>query len=259
MKLIDVHTHLSSSEFDADRSEVLTRAFQVCDAFIDIGAGTSPDAFAKAQALAESDSRIFFTAGVHPHDAQTLGLSSDILQAIEIATKHNKCVAVGECGLDYFYKHSPREEQIRVFRWQIELARQRGLPLMIHTRDAEADTMAELASYQGGAVFHCFTGSQELADFGVKKGFMISFSGIVTFKKADELRKVFMSVPPEQILVETDSPYLAPIPHRGQRNESSFVEHTAKFLAELRGMKFEEMVRLTHENSRRVFNKIKLS
>lgn len=254
--LVDTHTHLSSEEFNRDREEMISRALDVCDYLIDIGSGTSPDAFVKAARLSESYSSIFFTAGIHPHDAETLGSQESALKAIEDMSTHPKCVAIGECGLDYYYKHSDPEIQKKIFEWHMKLAQKRKLPLTIHTRDAEADTQAMLRSYDGPAIFHCFTGTQELADFGVQKGFMISFSGIVTFKNADDLRKVFLSVPLEHIVIETDSPYLAPIPMRGKRCESSFIEHTARFLAELRGVSFKDFARQTKENALKIFQRI---
>lgn len=257
-KPIDVHTHLSSPEFDADRPQVMARALENCSALIDIGAGTSVDAFHRAQNLADAHAQVFFTAGVHPHDAASIGRDPAVRAAVEGHLAHPKCVAVGECGLDYYYQHSPREVQHEVFDWQIQLATAHQLPLMIHTRDAEADTMSQLKDYSGAAVFHCFTGSQELADFGVAKGFCISFSGIITFKNAEALRSVFLSVPIENILIETDSPYLAPVPMRGKRNESSFLVHTAEYLANLRKMEIQEFLGSIQKNTLRVFSRLKL-
>lgn len=257
MKLIDAHTHLSSEEFNENRSEVLERALKVCDYLIDIGSGTSHDAFQRAKNLAESHPQVYFTAGIHPHDAETLGQKKEVLKEIEDLLSHPKCVGVGECGLDYYYQHSKRDEQIAVFEWHIELAKKYKLPLMIHTRDAEEDTKRLLEKYSGPAVFHCFTGSQDLANFGVKRNIFISFSGIVTFKNAEDLRKVFLSVPIENILVETDSPFLAPVPMRGKKNESAFVEYTARFLANLRNISFEDFTKSTSGNALRLFSKIK--
>ena len=256
MKLIDAHTHLSSEEFNENRAEVLARAFQVCDFIIDIGSGTSKDAFTRAKDLAEAHPQVYFTAGIHPHDAESIGKDKKILQEIEALCRHPKCVAVGECGLDYFYNHSSRDAQIDVFQWHIELATKLQLPLMIHTRDAEEDTQKILKDYSGTAAFHCFTGSQDLANFGIQKKFYISFSGIVTFKNAEDLRKIFLSLPMEQILIETDSPYLAPVPMRGKKNESAFIEHTAKFLADLRGLPASEFGKITAGNTLKLFNKM---
>lgn len=259
MKLLDIHTHLSCPDYDQDREDVLHRALETCDLLIDIGAGTSADACRRAQALSEKVPEVFFTAGIHPHDASTSGKDEPLLSEISKALTHGKCVAVGECGLDYYYKNSSREDQINTFQWHINQAQKLNMPLMIHTRDAEADTMSLLNSYNGLAVFHCFTGTQELASFGIDKGFFISFSGIVTFKNASSLRDVYLKTPLENILIETDSPYLAPVPMRGKRNESSFVKHTFQFLAELRGIPVAELNELVHENARRLFSKIESS
>lgn len=255
-KLIDIHTHLSCEDFEGFRSEALERALKVCDFIIDIGAGTSIDAFDRARAFAESHPRIYFTAGVHPHDAASIGSNLEARSRIEALVSHPKCVAVGECGLDYYYDNSPREAQLEVFKWQIDLAERYQLPLMIHTRDAEEDTKRMLLNYKGSAVFHCFTGTQDLANFGIQKNFIVSFSGIVTFKKAQALRDVFLNLPIENIVVETDAPFLAPEPLRGKKNEPSYVEHTAQFLAKLRGMDFGKFCDQTSRNALRIFSKI---
>jgi TatD DNase family protein len=259
IKVIDSHTHLSSPDFEQDRAEVLRRAKEVCSFLIDIGAGTAEKAHLAARQLAEAEECVYFTAGIHPHDAGSLGRNSNLRAEIEELHAHPKCVAVGECGLDFFYGHSSKEDQFKCFEWQIHRATQLQLPLMIHTREAEKDTMTLLKDYRGTAVFHCFTSSQALADFGVANGFFISFSGIVTFKKARELQEVAKRVPIENLLIETDAPYLAPEPLRGKRNESSFIEKTARFLAELRGMDLEEFCEITRLNALRCFSKIQNS
>lgn len=256
--LIDTHTHLSCPDFDSDRDEAFDRALKVCEALVDIGAGTAPDSHLRAKNFADAHPEVFFTSGIHPHDAQTLGMDTELRKSIEEQLSHPKCVAVGECGLDYYYDNSPAEAQKQVFDWQIELAKTYSLPLSIHTRDAEEDTKSLLQDYSGPAVFHCFTGSMDLAKFGIEKGFMISFSGIVTFKKAEDLRKVCKSVPLENILVETDAPYLAPVPKRGKRNEPSYIEYTARFIADLKGISEEELIQKTNANSKRLFSKIQL-
>lgn len=255
-KWIDIHTHLSSPDFDQDRSDVMNRALETCSLLIDIGSGTSSDAFKRAMKLAESHSQVYFTAGVHPHDASSVLDATDLRAEIEKALEHPKCVAVGECGLDYYYQHSSREAQAEVFRWQIDLAKKYNLPLMIHTRDAEHDTIGALETFEGSAVFHCFTGSPSLADFGLRKGFYISFSGIVTFKKATDLQEIAKQIPLENLLIETDSPYLAPIPLRGKRCESSFVKHTAEFICELRGITADTLANQVQLNASRLFRRI---
>jgi len=249
LKPIDVHTHLTSEDFEGDRQAALDRALETCDLIIDIGAGTGEKAHQLSCQFADANPRVFFTAGIHPHDAQTHGNNSELKKEIEALLKHPKCVAIGECGLDYYYSHSPREKQLEIFEWQIQLAEKYNLPLMIHTRDAEDDTIRLLEKFKGHAVFHCFTGTQKLADFGIKKGFRVSFSGIVTFKSAEDLRKVARTLPKENILIETDSPYLAPIPMRGKRNESSFIVHTAQFLAKELKIDEQEFIQQTRLNS----------
>ena len=258
MRLLDIHTHISCPDYDQDREEVLKRALETCDLLIDIGAGTSADACIRARNLSERIPEVFFTAGIHPHDATSCGKDTQLLNEIERSLLHTKCVAVGECGLDYYYNNSPREAQQEVFQWHVQKAQSLQMPLMIHTRDAEADTMEILKHYKGSAVFHCFTGTQELAHFGIQKNFFISFSGIITFKNASALRDVFMKTPMENILIETDSPYLAPVPMRGKRNESSYVKHTFQFLAELRGMSVSDLNDQVHKNAKRLFSKIEL-
>ncbi len=256
MKAIDIHTHISSSEYDNDRVEVLNRALSICDYLIDIGSGMSTDAFLKSQKFSSENERVYFTAGVHPHDADTAGQNAELRKNISQIVEDPKCVAVGECGLDYYYNNSVRSSQMDTFRWHINLAVEKNLPLMIHTRDAEGDTQDLLASYDGPAVFHCFTGTQELANFGIKKGFYISFSGIVTFKNAAALREVFLNTPLENIVIETDAPFLAPVPMRGKRNESSFIHHTAEYLAGIRGMDTQSFIEVTSQNALKLFKRI---
>jgi len=257
LRWIDTHAHLSSEDFDVDRDEVLKRALNTCEYIIEIGAGSSEDASERAQRLADQNQNVYFTAGVHPHDAEDVADSSELKKRIESYFTHPKCVAVGECGLDYYYENSPIQRQKDVFKWQIELAEQSGLPLSIHTRDAEEDTRSALHSFNGKAVFHCFTGSQALASFGVEKGFFISFSGITTFKKAQNLRDVVQSTPIENILIETDAPYLAPVPMRGKRNESSFIVHTAQLIANLKQVEPNELAAQLRKNTFRLFSKLK--
>lgn len=256
MKIIDSHTHVSGLEFDQDRADILKRAFEVCEAFIDVGCGKEADSFQRAKNLAESDERIYFTAGVHPHDAEAIGKDKTRLEEILSLVKHPKFVALGECGLDYFYDHSPRDLQKQVFAWHIQKAEELQIPLMIHTRDAEADTKELLHDFSGTAIFHCFTGTKELALFGVDKGFFVSFSGIITFKKAENVREAFDAIPLKNILIETDAPYLAPNPKRGKRNEPHFIQHTAQYLADLRKMKLDDFIKATSDNARRAFPKM---
>jgi TatD DNase family protein len=201
---------------------------------------------------------VWCSVGVHPHEAE-----KELLDAPDVliqATRHPKVVGIGETGLDYYYEHSPRAQQVVNFRTHIAAARQTGLPLIVHTRDAEDETIAilgeEMAKGRFTGLIHCFTGTKRLADAALELGLYISASGIATFKKSDELRAVLKDVPLARLLVETDSPYLAPMPMRGKRNEPAFVRHTAAALASLRGINERELEDATTENFLRLFTKV---
>lgn len=221
----------------------------------DVGKG-SLDAGLK---LVEEHPFIYGAVGLHPHEAS---LYSEALEEKLLAmSRHEKIIGWGEIGLDYHYDHSPRDVQRRVFARQLELAIERKLPAIIHTREADDDTIAILqeswADRGGdeiGGIIHCFTGTQRLAGVAIEMGFHISFSGVVTFKAAEELRDVARRTPLERLLVETDCPFLAPIPYRGKRNEPAFVIETARKLAELKGVSLEEMARVTTGNFKRLFH-----
>jgi TatD DNase family protein len=258
--LIDSHAHLDTPAFDADRAEVIARAQAAgVELFLEIaGSDVAKGSLATGIALAEQHDFIYAAVGLHPHEASIYdeALEQQFLQLCQ----HPKVIGWGEIGLDYYYDHSPRDVQQRVFRRQLELALQARKPVIIHTRDAEDDTIqilqatwCERGGKELGGIIHCFTGTQKLADAALAMGFHISFSGVVTFKNAHELRAVAESVPLAQLLVETDCPYLAPVPYRGKRNEPAFVKETAMFLANLRGISFEEMAELTSENFKRLF------
>jgi TatD DNase family protein len=209
-------------------------------------------------AIAEKYSDIFCSVGTHPHYAHE-ELDIDAAALVKIA-QHPKVVAIGEAGLDYHYDNSPREAQEQGFRQHIAAARQTKLPLVIHSREADAD-MARILTEETGkgafpAVLHCFTGGRELAFAAVELGHYVSFTGILTFKNSQELRDIAAALPAERVLVETDAPYLAPLPFRGKRNEPSYVVETAKVLAETRGVSLEEIARQTTENFFRLFDKV---
>jgi TatD DNase family protein len=211
--------------------------------------------------VAERNSDVWATVGVHPHEADAhpdLGA-----QALAEAASHSRVIAIGECGLDYYYDKSDRQAQRERFQAHIEAARETGLPLVVHTREAEADTaeMLETAVREGGVtgVLHCFTGSAELARKGLELGFYVSLSGIVTFKNAADLQETAKWLPADQMLVETDSPFLAPVPHRGQKCEPAFVADTAAFVAELRGVDVEELGETTTANFFALFKKAQLA
>jgi TatD DNase family protein len=254
---IDSHAHIDGEEFDADREEVVARAREAgVRAILNVGTG-DPHAgnFERAVAVAEKYEGVYAAVGVHPHDAKLYTEAAERLILEFVGSR--RVVAVGEIGLDYHYDNSPREVQREVFARQLRLARAEGLPVIIHSRDADDETLEVLrAEYSGaerGGVMHCFGGGPALAAGALDLGFYISFAGNVTFKKADALREVALNVPLERLLVETDCPYLAPVPHRGRRNEPAYVAETARFLADLRGVGGEELGRTTAENFSRLF------
>ena len=249
---IDSHAHVDGPEFDADREQVMERA-QAAGVSVILNVGTGDphsNAFERAVELGKSNSAIYTAIGTHPHDARLY--DDKVEEKIKNLINNVRVIAWGEIGLDFHYDNSPRDVQIAVFKRQLRAARECDLPVVIHTREAEAETIEILKSEYAGAqrrgVFHCFSGSMHLAQRALEIGFMISFSGIVTFKKADELRAVAKEVPLDHLLIETDCPYLTPIPYRGQRNEPAYVVEVARCLAELHGVELEEMARVTTEN-----------
>ena len=254
---VDSHAHIDGEEFDADRDEVLERARAAgVRAILNVGTGDPRGGnFERAVAVAERYEGVYAAVGVHPHDAKlyTEAAERRLLEFV----RGKRVVALGEIGLDYHYDNSPREAQREVFARQLRLARAEGLPVIIHSRDADEETLeilrAEYAGTERGGVMHCFGGGPGLAEGALGLGFYISFAGNVTFKKADALREVARTVPLERLLVETDCPYLAPVPHRGRRNEPAYVVETARFLADLRGVRPEELGRATSENFSRLF------
>ncbi|MET0649027.1 MAG: TatD family hydrolase [Pyrinomonadaceae bacterium] len=254
---VDSHAHIDGEEFDGDRDEVVARARGAgVRAILNVGTGDPHGGnFERAVALAEKYEGVYAAVGVHPHDAKLYTEAAERLLLEFVRSK--RVVALGEIGLDYHYDNSPREVQREVFARQLRLARAENLPVIIHSRDADAETLEILrAEYEGaerGGVMHCFGGGPALAEGALGLGFYISFAGNVTFKKADALREVALAVPSERLLVETDCPYLAPVPHRGRRNEPAHVVETARFLAELRGARPEEIGRVTSENFSRLF------
>jgi TatD DNase family protein len=241
---VDSHCHLDDEQFEADREQVIERAHSAGVRYLlTVSGGSGPDALASGVPIAESYDWIYTTAGIHPHEAK--GVEERHFEMLRHATGEEKVVAIGEIGLDYFYDHSPRETQQQVLIHQLQIARETRLPVIIHCRDAWDDLREIIARHWAGSglggILHCFTGSREEAFKFLDWGFMISFAGNVTFKKAEDLRKVAREVPLDRLLTETDSPYLAPVPNRGRRNEPVFVLDVVRQLAELRGMSPEEM------------------
>ena len=255
--LVDSHCHLDFPEFAPELDAVVSRAASAGVGTC-VSIGTKLPGFARIREIAEEFSSVFCSVGIHPHEAEKEPLANTA-PLIERA-QHRKVVGIGETGLDYYYEHSPRAAQIANFRHHIRAARESGLPLIVHTRDADDDTIAILRDEMGQGAFtgllHCFTGTQRLADAALELGFYISASGIMTFKKSDGLRAVLGTVPLERLLVETDAPYLAPMPHRGKRNEPAFVVHTAAMLAGLKGVGPETLAQATTDNFFRLFTRV---
>ena len=255
--IIDSHCHLDFPDFAPERDAVVARARDAGLVRL-ITISTRVDKFDQVRAVAEAYDDVFFTVGTHPHEAH---LDPEVsAERITELARHPKCVGIGEAGLDYHYDRAPRDVASRVFRTHIEAARLSGLPLVIHTRDADADTAAILMDEMGKGAFkallHCFTASPELARTAIELGLSISFSGVLTFKKSEALRQIAASVAADRLLVETDAPFLAPSPHRGKRNEPSFVVHTARVLAETRGVSYQDMAATTTANVLRLFDKM---
>ncbi|SHN54030.1 TatD family hydrolase [Erythrobacter sanguineus] len=257
--LVDSHCHLEYKGLVEDQAEVLARARAAgVGAFLNISTRASEWAQVVGTAAREPD--VFASVGIHPHEAdahQDLGRA-----ALLDATRHDRVIAIGETGLDYFYDHSDRGAQQKLFRMHIDVARETQLPLIIHTRDAEDDTHAILAEEMGKGAFpaliHCFTASADFASKVLELGLMISLSGIVTFKNAKDLQEVAKIIPDNRLLVETDSPFLAPVPHRGRVCEPAYVADTAAFVAGLRGTDVERLKEQTTTNFFRLFNKAAL-
>jgi len=253
MILIDSHAHLDDARFSEDREAVLQRAWDSgIRAILTIGNGAGPDDMGCGIPIAEAHPWVYTSVGIHPHDASRV--ENHHYELMKGLSRHEKVVAIGEAGLDYHYDNSPRETQREVFRAQANLARELNLPLIVHTREADEDTKSILREAEPSrGVIHCFTSGDELADFALDLGFCISFSGIVTFPNARSLAEIARRVPPDRILVETDCPYLAPVPHRGQRNEPGFVSDTARFIANLRGVAPDDLAAQTSANFERLF------
>lgn len=253
--MIDSHCHLDEPRFDADREAVLARARAAgVVRMITIGASDGLVANERAVALASQHADVYATVGIHPHDARLVDAA--VCDAVARLAAAPKVVAIGETGLDYYYDHSPPSAQQEAFRVFIGLARQRGLPLVVHLRDAHDDALRILRDERArevGGVIHCFSGDRALARKFLGLEFDLSFSGVVTFKNAEELRAVAREVPADRFMIETDAPYLAPVPHRGKRNEPAFVVHTAAAVAAARGRPVDEVAAQAAATTRRRF------
>ena len=252
MNFIDSHCHIDGEAFDVDRDEVVQRARDAgVKAILVVGTGNPHDGeIAKAVETAESYENVFASVGVHPHDAKFYDDKAE--ETLINLAKSEKVIAWGEIGLDFYYDHSPRDVQREVFIRQIRTAKSLNLPIIIHSRDADDETVEILTqecSYENfRGIMHCFGGTAEMAENLIKLGFLISFAGNVTFKKAENLRDAARVVPLEKLLIETDCPFLTPIPFRGKRNEPMYVAETAKFLADFYGIEVEKLANQTTAN-----------
>jgi TatD DNase family protein len=255
--LVDSHCHLDFPDFISELDAVIARA-RAAGIGRMVTISTRVKKHAQVLAIAEKFPDVFCSVGTHPHNAHE---EMDVdAKALVSLSQHPKIVAIGEAGLDYHYDNSPRDTQEKSFRQHIAAARETGLPLVIHSRDCDADMARILAEETGKgtfpAVLHCFTGGRELAFKAMDLGLHISFTGILTFKRSDELRSLAKDLPADRILVETDAPYLAPLPYRGRRNEPAYVVETAKVLADTRGVSHEAIAEQTTENFFRLFSKV---
>ena len=253
--IIDTHCHLADSRLDPDLEGVLERAAQAgISKMVSVGAIGSIETDRRTVQIAEAHPHVFAAIGIHPHDAKDC--SADRLAQLRDLAKSPKVVAIGESGLDFFYKHSPIEAQEQSLREHLKLAANLGKPIVIHCRDAE-DRLAAIVREEGlppfGGVIHCFTGDAKAAETFLALGFHISFSGILTFKNAGKVREAAQIIPSDRVMVETDAPYLAPEPYRGKRNEPAFVRRTLEVLAEVRGMDPVQLAELTTANPTNLF------
>lgn len=255
--LVDSHCHLDFPDFAEERAAIVARAL-VAGVGRMVTISTRVKRFQQILEIAESFKEVFCSVGTHPHNAaEELDITTEDLVRL---AEHPKVVAIGEAGLDYFYDKAPRDAQAQGLRTHIAAARKTGLPLVIHARNADDDMIAILRDETGKGAFpfilHCFSSGRRLAEVGVELGGYVSFSGILTFKNSAELRDIARDVPRDRLLVETDAPYLAPVPHRGQRNEPAYVTETARVLAETIGTNQDEIARITTNNFFRLFSKM---
>lgn len=257
MLVVDSHCHLDFEGMEENLPGILARAEEAGVGLM-VSISSRVRSFENLSRIADENPNVYCTVGTHPHNAhEELGITADELVRL---AQHPKCVGIGEVGLDYHYDLSPREAQEANFFVHIHAARRSGLPLVIHSREAEDDTIAILEEEMSRGAFvpllHCFTSQRKLADSAVGMGGYVSFSGILTYKSATDIQETAAALPLDRIIVETDSPYLAPVPYRGKSNEPAYVVKTLEFLAKLRGLSTEEMARITTENFFRLFSKV---
>lgn len=255
--LIDSHCHLDFPEFEQDMDATIARAREAGVGRM-ITISTRLDRYDVYRGIAEANDNVWFSVGTHPHRAHEEPFAS--VAELERLAAHPKCIAIGEAGLDYHYDKAPRETAADVFRLHIDAARRTGLPLVIHSRDADDDMEAILRDEMGKGAFkallHCFTSSRQLAMAGLELGLYVSFSGVLTFKTSDELRAIASDIPLDRLLVETDAPFLAPAPYRGKRNQPAYVAQTAKVLAGVKGVSESAIAEATTTNVLRLFSKM---
>ena len=249
-RIFDSHAHYDDSAFDSDRYELLDRLFSDSVYGI-INVGCSLKSCESSLALAERYERVYAAVGIHPEDADKL--PADYLSRIRDFAACDKAVAIGEIGLDYYYEGYDREAQLRVFEEQLQLATELDLPVIIHSREACADTMALLEKYRPKGVMHCFSGSAETAEQIVNLGMYVGFTGVLTFKNAKKAVAACATVPKERLLLETDCPYMAPTPYRGERCNSGMIAQTAAKMAEIKGVTRDEMLKICADNTKRLF------
>ena len=249
----DTHAHVDSKQFGQEQAEVIERAKEAgVTRFVNIG--SNRDSVLRTMAIIDAYDNVFGTVGLHPHDADSM--TDELIDEFRQWATHPKMLAIGEIGLDFHYDYSPRDAQRDALRRQIRLAGELSMPVAIHDREAHRecfDILTEENGWANGGIYHCYSGSAEMAAEIIKKGFFISFSGVVTFSNAEKLRRTAATIPLERLLIETDCPYLAPQKYRGKRNEPAYVVETGQTLAELHGISNEEMARLTWENACRAY------
>lgn len=250
--IFDSHTHYDSDAYDEDRDELLNSLFE-SGIIAAVNCGSDLKTSRTSQALSQKYDKIYFAAGVHPHEASAIGEND--FDEIKKLLSDPKCMAVGEIGLDYHYDFSPRETQIEVFEYQLKLAKELDMPVVIHNREAHQDTWELLKKYKPKGVVHCFSGSVEMAKDILSIGMYIGLGGATTFKNAKTPVAVAKMLPTDRLLIETDCPYMTPVPHRGKRNDSSYIPYIAELMAEVRGVTAQEILDMTAENAKRLFFK----
>lgn len=249
--LFDTHAHYYDQAFDGDRDAVLA-ALPESGVGLVLCPACDLESCRAAIQLAEAYPYVYAAVGIHPEDA--LGLPPDWLQQVEAMSRHPKVKAIGEIGLDYYWKEVPHDLQKEVFRAQLSLAQRLDLPVIVHDREAHGDCLSIVRAFPGArGVFHCYSGSAEMARELVDLGWMLSFTGVLTYKNARRAVEAAQAVPLDRLMIETDSPYMAPVPHRGKRNDSGYVRHICERLADIKGVSFEECARITLENGKRFF------